>query len=220
MELFKNRKIAFGTMHKKDELLREIIEKELGLFVVNPKINTDKFGTFTNEIKRKNDQIKTAKIKAEKAISETGLDIAIANEGSFGPHPKIPFIPGNLEYFYLVDKKHNLEFEGYSFTHKTNYNESYVSSAKEAKELAFKWGFPEHGIIVKRKRNSKFFVYKNIENEKDLEKYVNKILSLPFHRKAFIETDMRAHKNPTRQENIKLAFSNLVENIKNTKKTN
>ncbi len=70
MDFLKGRKIAFGTMHKKDEILKELIEKELGLLTETPKINTDKFGTFTNEIKRKNDQRKTAKIKANEAIKK------------------------------------------------------------------------------------------------------------------------------------------------------
>ena len=54
---------------------------------------------------------------------------------------------------------------------------------------------------------------KQIETENDLKESIQKILSFPFTKEAFIETDMRAFKNPTRMEAIEKATENLIENI-------
>lgn len=35
------------------------------------------------------------------------LDIGLASEGSFGPHPLIPFLPWNVEIVLLVDNREN-----------------------------------------------------------------------------------------------------------------
>jgi hypothetical protein len=65
---------------------------------------------------------------------------------------------------------------------------------------------------LSEKRN--FFIYKDINNEKDLKFAIDKILSLPFVKKFYTETDMRAFKNPTRMENIELSIKDLVKNAK------
>ena len=96
--LFKDRIAVLGTMHKKERVIAPLLENELGVKVIVPEnLNTDKFGSFTREIERPGSQIEAAKMKAQQALLLTSEDLAIASEGSFIPHPSLPYIPCNRE---------------------------------------------------------------------------------------------------------------------------
>ncbi len=212
---FKGRKLVIATMHQKEKVIKPILEKELGVdcFILE-NFNTDKFGTFTREVKRHNDMYKTAKNKANTAMEISGCDLAVASEGSFGPHSQTPFIQSNLELTLLIDKKNNLEIVAYYENFETNNDSKYIYNLDEAFKFAKKNSFPSHGIIVRKTKNDTKYLFKNIKTKKDLEKKVTEILSLPNNSRVFLETDMRAHKNPTRMKGIKFSVKNLVKNIK------
>ncbi len=54
---------------------------------------------------------------------------------------------------------------------------------------------------------------KGITSEIKLKETVEKILKLPLNNRVFIETDMRAHLNPTRMKVIQAATLDLVQTI-------
>ena len=106
---FKNRIGILATMHQKERVIAPILEQELGIqVIVPPDFNTDVFGTFTAEVRRMGSQIEAARFKAEKAIAVTGETLAFASEGSFRPHPLIPYISVNREIVILLDKVNNI----------------------------------------------------------------------------------------------------------------
>ncbi|PMB21063.1 DUF6671 family protein, partial [Fischerella thermalis] len=106
-ELFNNRIAVLATKHQKERVIAPILEAELRMKVVVPEdFDTDVFGTFTREVKRPGNQVEAARLKAKKALELTGESLAIASEGSFGPHPEIPFISGNREVVLLLDQIH------------------------------------------------------------------------------------------------------------------
>lgn len=89
---FKNRLGVIATMHKKEEVIRPILEEFLGIETILAKdLNTDEYGTFTKDIERKGNQLEAARYKAIKAMELTGSSLAISSEGIFGPHPAVPF---------------------------------------------------------------------------------------------------------------------------------
>ncbi len=95
--------VVLGTMHGKEVAIAPAMAS-LGLhLVVPPGFDTDRFGTFTREIPRAGDQIEAARAKARAALDVTGASLALASEGSFGPHPAIPWIPANREIVLLLD---------------------------------------------------------------------------------------------------------------------
>jgi len=215
MDYFKGRKAVLATMHGKEKVIAPLL-KELDIEVVVPlALNTDTFGTFTRDIKRSGNQLEAARAKAKAALAITGLDLAIASEGSFGADPQIPFVQSNLELILLVDTKNDLEIRGHHRSLETNMNGSYVSSIKEASDLAHQWDFPHHGLIVRSSENSKRHIYKDIVTYEDLEKRLKQLLNRLFTKKVYIETDMRAHRNPTRMQNIAKATDDLVKNMQN-----
>lgn len=215
MEFFKNRKIVIATKHNKEKVVGSFLSS-LGLeYFIPENFDTDAFGTFTREVVRMGNQVEACRTKALEAMKYTGVDIAIASEGSFGPDPTMPFVCSNLELILLVDKKNGIEVRGYARTNNTNFSHTYVSSITEAIDFAKKVGFPEHGVIVRKNEHSQE-ICKDIFSWEDFKDVVAKLLNKPFTKKIFLETDMRAHRNPTRMQNIELAMEDLMRNITRT----
>ncbi len=213
-DYFKGRTLVLATKHEKEKVMAQILEKELGVKVVVPvDFDTDQFGTFTREIKRTGDQLEAARHKALAGMAHAGIDLGVSSEGSFGSHPEIPWTPSNFELVLLVDKANGIEIRGHCRSTETNSSGDYVSSIDEAREAAEKWGFPKHGLVVRNSENGSI-IYKGITTYEELEKRVSQLLGRFFVKKVFLETDLRAHMNPTRMENIRSATEDLVKNAK------
>jgi len=214
MNQFKGRTVILATMHGKEKVIAPILEKHLGVSVVIPKnFNSDNFGTFTGDVKRCGNQLEAARAKLYKAMEDEGADIGVSSEGSFGNHPSIPFIKSNLELLLFIDKKKGYEFQGYFRTPETNISGTYIKNAEEALDFARNIGFPTHGVIVKRNEHEKNAMHKDLQTEKEVIETVNTLLVNFSLEQIFIETDMRAHKNPTRMKAIEKATEDLVKNI-------
>ncbi len=212
---FRNRVAVLATMHKKERVIAPLFEKELGIKVTVPQLNTDKFGSFTREIERSGSQIEAARLKAQKALLLTGENLGIASEGSFVPHPSLPYIPCNREVVIFIDKENDLEIIGEEFSTDTNHSHLKVSDVQQAMNFAEKIGFPEHGLVVMLKdhpENSDEII-KGINTEKALIAAINNSLKKSVNGAVHLETDMRAMYNPTRMKNIEKATYNLIEKI-------
>lgn len=171
--LFKGRKIIIATKHQKEKVMASLLNKELDLeCIVSQEIDTDMFGTFTGEIERLNDPIETARLKCLQAMAQSGLDMAISNEGSFGLHPTIFFVHADSEVVLLIDKKNKLEFIVREISTKTNFNGSEIKSYKELEDFAKSAMFPSHGLILRKSKEFKEDIYKGISNTNDLKKAI------------------------------------------------
>ena len=216
-EFFNKRKIAIATKHNKEKVIKPLFQKAfLGSeYVVPENFDTDTFGTFTRDVKRTGDQLEAARKKALEAMKITGFDVAVASEGSFDAHPSMPFATSNLELVLLVDAKHNVEVRGHSRTFETNMAHAYVSSLAEANAFARSAGFPEHGVIVRESEDSKK-MFKEIKTWDEFERVCKDMLEQSNNTKIFLETDMRAHRNPTRMKNIERAVMDLITHMQST----
>ena len=93
---FEGRTLVIASMHRKEEVLKPLLEQGLGITVqVEEGLNTDLLGTFSGEVARLADPLTTARKKCELALDLSGCDLALASEGSFGPHPAAFFLPAN-----------------------------------------------------------------------------------------------------------------------------
>lgn len=212
---WRSRTCVLATMHEKETLIAPLMHDSLGITVtVAQHFNTDRFGTFTRDTKRVGTQLETARAKAKAALAETGLDLALASEGSFGSHPSIPFLANNLELVILLDTKHNLEIVGHNTTSAVQARGQVVHSAEEAHTVATSWGFPNQGVILRNKETSNRHIYKDLITKPDLCATVDRLLSKFFCTSLFLETDMRAHRCPARRESIKLATVDLIRNCR------
>lgn len=214
--LFSDRLAVLATMHQKEKVIAPLLEQELGIKIIVPQdFNTDIFGTFTREIKRTGTQIETARLKAEKALEITGESLAIASEGSFAPHPLVPYIYSNREIVIFLDKVNNLEIIGEEFSTDTNFSHQVIKNLDEAYIFAQKIAFPEHGLVIwfEHSRTRCNEIIKGIVKEPDLIEAVDFALQNSSDGKINIETDMRAMYNPTRMKNIAKATHNLLNKI-------
>jgi len=212
---WKKRRGVLATMHHKEKVVSPILHQELGIDIVVPtNFNTDIFGTFTRDTARSGDQLEAARHKALAAMEHTGLDLAVANEGSFGSHPSIPFLSSNLEIVLLVDKKNGLEIVGHYRSSGIQVRGQEVYTAEEAVLVAQAWGFPEQGVIVRRSEESMKDIYKEIRTIDELKSISKILLAKWFTKSIFLETDMRAHRCPSRMNSIKEATIDLVKSCR------
>ncbi|MBT9158251.1 MAG: hypothetical protein DDT36_01256 [Firmicutes bacterium] len=211
---YAGRAAALISMHDKE---RVIVPALLSVFqsniIVVRNYNTDVFGTFSREVERLGTQFATARLKAERAMELTGLDIGISSEGSFSAHPLLPFLPWNVEIVLLADKKEDMVVYGEHATGNTNYGQKLVRDISEAKDFAEKAGFPHHWVIVRPEHDRHPDIVKGIDS---WSKFFA-ATKLAFEQSAtglvFIETDMRAHANPTRMEAIAKAAEDLASKL-------
>ncbi|MER3433819.1 MAG: hypothetical protein C4288_10390 [Leptolyngbya sp. ERB_1_1] len=217
MHLFQDRVAVLATMHRKEEAIAPILESEFGLKIQVPHdLNTDRFGTFTREIARSGDQLEAARKKALAAIEHTGLDLAIASEGSFAPHPAFPMLPCNCELVILIDTLNDLEVIGESVSTDTNFNHRSVVNFDQAHQFAIEVGFPEHKLVVMVNKDATdpADILKGIADFDQLREAVSIALARSTTGTIHIETDMRAMHNPTRMKAIAQATHDLAEKLK------
>jgi predicted Zn-ribbon and HTH transcriptional regulator len=215
MSIYNNRVAILATMHNKEKVISPLLKEHLGInLIVRKGLNTDIFGTFTREIKRPDTQIITARLKAKKALEMYDEKIAIASEGSFAPHPLIPYIYANREIIIFLDQENDLEIIGEVFSMETNFNHQTISSLEEAEEFAQKVGFPEHGLVISFDNISTGTTefIKGITSKENLINSVETAIKNT-NGKFHIETDMRAMYNPTRMKNIAFATQDLINKI-------
>nr|WP_232826170.1 DUF6671 family protein [Cyanothece sp. BG0011] len=216
---FKNRVCILATMHKKEEVMASLLEEKIQMKIVVPdNFNTDQFGTFTREIKRLGNQTEAARFKAQKALEITGETLAITSEGSFFPHPSIPFVSCNRELVLLLDTFNDIEIIATELSFETNHSHASIQTVEEALSFAEKIGFPEHGLVVMSRAEPEKSdkIFKGITNKKELIDAVEIALNSSPENKAHIETDMRAMYNPTRMKVIAKTTETLIKKILNT----
>jgi len=216
-KLFDGRTLLIATKHEKNRVIAPVLEKELGVFcIVSYEFDTDFLGTFTGEIERKNDPLTTARIKCDLAMKQYYSDLAIASEGSFGPHPSSMFLAADEEILILIDSKNELEIVVREVSTNTNFSAAEIKTETEMLEFAEKAKFPSHGLILRPTKNDftdvTYSMKKGLQHPGELLIVFRRLMST--HGSAYAETDMRAIYNPTRMEVIAAAVLKLVEKIK------
>jgi hypothetical protein len=210
--MFLHRTLVIATKHEKEKVIAPSFEKELGVNCLIPSnFDTDELGTFSGEIERTKSPLETAREKCFRAMEITHSDLAIASEGSFGPHPAAFFAHADDELLLFIDKKNNLEIAVRNISLHTNFNAQTITNLDDLKTFATKVKFPSHGLILKNEGKLEI-VYKGITDWQTLEERCNLLLNT--YQKAIVETDMRAIYNPTRMEVIAETTQQLISKIK------
>ena len=190
--------------YEKEKVIAPPFFNILGLKLIKPKIDTDQLGTFTAEVERKGNALICVRQKCELGMEQSNVTIGIASEGSFGPHPFIPFIACDHEILYFIDKERNFTLHQSLLSTKTNYCAKAFYDLKQLKTFCDEVKFPSHGLIIRpNKSNKNPFIIKGIQTYDTLEEAFLQCCLLSDDNHALVETDMRAHMNPTRMEVIK-----------------
>ncbi|HUX78379.1 MAG TPA: DUF6671 family protein [Alphaproteobacteria bacterium] len=103
--IYQHKYCILNTLHSKSEALAEPFLKHLGIKVIEQRGVTDQLGTFSGEAERAGTMFEVLKKKCEMGIELSDYKLGLASEGSFGPHPSIPFLPCDYEARMFMDKE-------------------------------------------------------------------------------------------------------------------
>jgi hypothetical protein len=211
---YKSKTCVMATQHKKEKVVAPLLMGVLGLKVITAGIDTDQLGTFTGEVERKGTPLTCARQKCELAMKESQFNIAIASEGSFGPHPVIPFACCDHEILYFMDQERGFSLHQALVTTKTNYRSEAFSDLQRLRTFCTQALFPSHGLIVRPNKSTKDpVIIKGIMNEDQLKDAFLKCCHLSEDGQALVETDMRASMNPTRMEVIRELTASFAKRL-------
>lgn len=202
--MYAGRRAALATMHGKELAISPVFSTILGVEIAVPKgLDTDSLGTFTREVMRPGTMRETVLRKARMGLEASGLSLALASEGSFGPHPAIPFLPAGRELLIFVDLERGLEIFEEQMSERTNFAMLDVTSGADIDAFLASAGFPDHGLMVRSGNR----IVKGVNSRADLDRLL--AAGGPLH----LETDMRAHMNPTRMGEIARLAERLARRI-------
>lgn len=217
--LYQSTRAVLATMHGKERVIVPLAARFLGLQVdVPPGLDTDVFGTFSREVARTGSPLDAARAKIAAAFAlAPHVHVGLASEGSFGPHPQVPFCMLGREIVVMADRKTGLELVGYHATTDTNFAHTVVTDISAALTFAGSVGFPAHSVIVMGMRDGQPvpqpLLFKDIDDQHALTASAQAAIAASGA--AHIETDMRAHRNPRRMRSIGRAMIDLVRRARN-----
>ncbi len=213
---YKGKKAVLATMHGKEQAIAPPLLSILGLSTVVPEpLDTDRLGTFTGDVERPGPMLETAIAKARAGMEIAGSKLGLASEGSYGPHPHIPFIPAGVELLVLVDDARGLVLSEHLLDDKTNYAHEVVKPGGDLQAFLKRARFPDHALIVKpntpRRKNGP--IRKGLQSERDLADAIAECSKASRDKSAMVQTDMRAHFNPTRMATLNRLAEQLARRL-------
>lgn len=215
LNAFEGRNFAVSTMHGKEKVIAPVLKQKLDMTGVVPAgLNTDRLGTFLGDIERPGSMRTTLIRKAELGLQVSGLDISVANEGSFGPHPIVPYITIGTELIALIDRKLGIQLIERITDPGPMARSWVVKDLEEISCVPKRIGFPRQGVIVFADRKTpSLYVEKDFENESELERAIQEARQKSPDGKVCVETDFRAHKNPRRLSIISKLTQKLADRL-------
>ena len=213
-ELFES-PLALLTRHGKEKLLAPVLESSLGCRIQHiDSFDTDQLGTFTRDIPRIGSQLDAARKKANLAAQISNCRFSVSSEGAFGPDPWAGLMPWNIELILLKDHATGLELTGIAQGSATN-NQQSVSNIDELLNFAEASGFPNHHLVLRPVHtSSQLQCMKGISTKEELQGCFLTAQLQSSDGMVYVENDLRAHCNPTRQKTIIKATENLLLRLK------
>ncbi|MBM5822183.1 MAG: hypothetical protein FJ082_06925 [Cyanobacteria bacterium K_Offshore_surface_m2_011] len=212
---FAGRPVSLATRHGKERVLTRPFRHGLDLsMVLASGFDTDRLGTFSGERPRPADALETCRRKAEAGMDDTGLDLGLASEGSFGSHPALPWLTVGTEWLTFVDRRDGLLIAESLVAPRTNFDRRRVSLGDDIRDWLRRVGFPSHGLIARpHGGDGGNPVIKGLHTDAALAEAMGRCARASSDGLVWLETDMRAHCNPTRRAAIRTLAFRLVRRI-------
>ncbi len=212
--VYRGRDVALLTQHGKEGVIAPILEEALACRVRRVAgYDTDLLGTFTRDIPRAGRQLEAARKKARIGMELAGLPLGLASEGSFGPDPFSGMFSWNVEMIVWIDDVLGVEVVGVA-SGGARFSHVLTSSWEEAERFARAAGFPEHGLVVRPRHEDDPQIRKGIADwERLREAFEWARGEAGDDGSVFVETDLRAHLNPTRMGMIGEAARDLARKL-------
>ena len=207
---YQNKRVLLASKHEKERAIRPAFLNKLGCEIYTSNFDTDQFGTFTGEIPRAHSAYETCVLKAKSAAIAADCSFSIASEGSFGPHPSLPFFASDHEIMVFVDLENDWIIADQLLTPKTNYKMLTLDADTEIDSFLESVQFPSHAVTL-QVPHTKEILGKGIQELALLKQLITTGFSKGDQ--LLLATDMRAMMNPTRMEALSLLAEKLAVRI-------
>ncbi len=193
-----------ATMHDKEAAIAPVLKRQLGVETLVPEdLDTDMLGTFSGEIERQGTMGEVAIAKARMGMAAAGLKLGLASEGSYGPHPQIPFLAAGMELLVLVDDERGLTVSESLIDETPCFDHTTAGPDDDTAPFLDRIGFPRHAVIVGPNGAATEGPFtKGIRERSVLSGAVAAAARASCDGLALVQTDMRAHMNPTRMTTL------------------
>ena len=196
-----------ATKHGKDAVLKSVFGTQWGLSLEAALVDTDLLGTFSGEVPRAGDVRSTLRAKVSMAFAvHPDADFVLATEGSFGPDPALGWLPLHEEVLLWSWPQQGKELWVAYRSHDTNFSQTNASEWTEVQKWALRVGFPTAHLILRDAQGQ--VVAKGISDPTEFERMWRAAAEGGAPR---VETDMRADRNPKRQEALRALAIKVVE---------
>ena len=217
-------RIAVGTRHGKQHQLapafRAVLDARL---ITPPRLDTDRFGTFTGEQPRPGAALAAARGKARLAMETTGLSLGLASEASYGPLGGLGWtgigvtgigLTGHEEILLFCDDDLGIEvLEGYR-TASVPGSSQRVGSYDDVSQALLS-GLPGQALIVRPAGAppESARIVKGITDAEALRTAIATAAARSSEDLAVVEPDLRAHHNPSRRQVLMRLAATLARRL-------
>lgn len=205
--------MCLTTRHGKQKALELPFRRGLGVRLEVCPADTDRLGTFSGEVERPADALETCRRKALIGLEQTGLALGLASEASFGPHPAVPLLAVGQELLVFLDRERELMVVEQRLELRTNYSQLQLARHEDPSGWLRQIGFPGHGVIARPAASRHGLVVKGLHDPAGLHEAIGRCRGSDPHGQVLLETDMRAHHNPTRLRSIRRLGVALVRRL-------
>ena len=211
--IYRGSSVALLTQHGKEKVIAPVLASAIDCQVMHVTgFDTDQLGTFTRDIPRPRTQLEAARKKARIGMTLAELPVGVASEGSFGPDPYTGMFPWNVEMLVWIDDTLGIEVVGVA-SGTTSFSHVLTTNWEEAETFARTAGFPEHGLVARPQHEDDARIRKGIADWETLREAFRWACGEASNGCAFLETDVRAHMNPTRMKIIVQATEDLAHKL-------
>ena len=206
---------VLATKHGKLALIAPALAT-VGYRVRAVDVDTDTLGTFSGEVERQGSPRDVAVAKARLGMAVTGVGVGLASEGTVGPSPHVPFATADTELVVLVDDRRGLVVVGLHVSHELRVVGEDVAPGDPLDTLierAGVGGADGHHLIVRPAAGARRPVVKEVGDVGALVEAVARCAATSDDGRARVETDLRAHRCPSRRPAIAAAAQDLATRL-------
>ncbi|GCE29835.1 hypothetical protein KDA_53190 [Dictyobacter alpinus] len=209
------RSVSLATKHGKEEQIAPAFSQRLQMRVEVPVgIDTDVLGTFTGEISRTGSPTETAYAKARLGMQLSGSPLGLANEGSFGPHPALPLLLADTELMVFIDDERGIQVQEMLVSEDVVAAQCTARTFAAVETFLARARFPSHALIVRPEGVLQpDLLFKAVIDPQRLQELITLCAAASPVGLAHIESDLRAHMNPTRRRVLSQLAEQLAQRL-------
>ena len=201
---FFNSHIFVATNHKKSQAAADPFNRILQVTVGEIEIDSDSLGTFSGEVERPGSMLDALRGKIKLARFRSNERFIVASEGSFNSADGYGIYTQGVEMLLLHDSLTGAEIIEQHISMNTNYACELIRDPSALELFQKKISFGAHGLVLYPEGVPlKGVVHKGITSTERASEAFEACRSLSPSGRVMAISDMRAHFNPTRMQEIK-----------------